>query len=87
MSHKILTDILIDAQCLEEKANQGLWIARDERNHLALFNGKPEYKPGSWSKLKYWQSSHGRYIIDLPEDYFPEVTFENSPKRIILTLE
>jgi hypothetical protein len=85
MSYKILTDILINSQCLEEKAKQDLWIARDERNHLAIFKGKPEYKPGS---VKYWQpSSLGHYIVDLPEDYFPEVTFENSPKRIILTLE
>ena len=55
-----------------------LWIARDEIG-LGLYDTEPflEYD-GSWSSSGNW------YEID--EKLFPEVTFENSPKRVELKL-
>ena len=55
------------------------WIVRDERGFLFLYDDEP-YVNG----YGRWKTSGNYYLID---DYlFPEVTFENSPKRVQLKL-
>lgn len=57
-----------------------LWIARERNNALWLWKKKPFYnrKRGCWD---------GELFFYAIEDYlFPEVTFENSPKKVELKL-
>lgn len=63
-----------------------MWIARDERGELNMFTEKPV-------KLKYDSngivynffdcSKKGRRYA-LSRDRFPSITFENSPKELVL---
>ena len=65
-----------------------MWIARDRvgigmgfHPQLALFEKKPfisDIKEGMWF-------TRGHYYV-LPKDWFPEVTFENSPMEVELKL-
>lgn len=58
-----------------------LWIARD-RDGLTLFRTKP-------LKLEdcNFFAQQGEYgYLPLDKNYFPEVTFENSPKKVELKL-
>ena len=55
-----------------------LWIARDKSGLLCLYDKKPTFDGD------YWVSSDSWSFLDL--EYFPEVTFENSPKEIELKL-
>jgi hypothetical protein len=58
------------------------WIARDNEDHvrrLWLFTDKPQLNViGSW-----WSRSKS---FNIPNDLFPQITFENSPKRIELKI-
>jgi hypothetical protein len=61
------------------------WIARDKRNapneySLWAFNEKPTNKDNSG----IWVG--GVEILALPSKLFPEITFENSPKRVELKI-
>lgn len=58
-----------------------LWIARDKSDLLTVYNEKPELHYG-----KYWDGDYGTQAIDVPEEMFPEVTFENSPQEVELIL-
>jgi hypothetical protein len=74
-----------------------LWLARDENNILHLFSSKPvRYSYGTFY-VKNSDKSDTFYIeddltyewagsacVELPDDSFPEVTWENSPKKLIL---
>ena len=62
-----------------------LWIARDESGRLYVYRGKPEmgkrcffpqYKVVCIDKRLYDD------FMRLPDDYYPEVTWENSPKKL-----
>lgn len=60
-----------------------LWIARDKDNTLCVYNNKPTLSKeadGLWICDKFTT------VNTLSEDYFPEVTFENSPKQVELKL-
>jgi hypothetical protein len=62
-----------------------LWIARDkEKNdgepNLFLFTEKP-VKRGDYFY------NEGNFYTDIPNKMFPEVTFENSPMKLTLTIE
>lgn len=59
-----------------------LWIARDEHGYLGLYKSEPKYKEFKHG-IKDW---HGGFIGLLDSDFFPEVTFENSPQQIELKL-
>ena len=56
-----------------------LWIARDKNGQLFLFEVKPHIEDqDTWycdDYSNYWQ---------IPEELYPEVTFENSPRRLII---
>ena len=55
-----------------------LWVARD-KDGLTLFEDKPDYH-------NLTNIFRGKVYAYLPEDSFPEVTFEKSPMEIELKL-
>jgi hypothetical protein len=57
-----------------------LWIARDLDKQLKMFPSKPcLFFTGIWYVS-------GERLIPMPEKMFPQLTFENSPKRIELKI-
>ena len=60
-----------------------LWIARDKDNTLCVYNNKPTLSievDGLWICDKF------TIVNTLSSDYFPEVTYENSPMEVELKL-
>ena len=55
------------------------WVARDRDGGLKLFDGEPlkleDIFVQRWSFDEMW---------NLPEDLFPKVTWENSPKMVLI---
>ena len=60
-----------------------LWIARLSINLLYVYGEKPEKQI---TKAGYSVFTLKGAILELPEEWFPEVTFENSPKEVELKL-
>lgn len=63
-----------------------LWIARDKDGYLCLYGKKPKLSEeieGNWVCSQYDDPVN---IIILPFEYFPEVTFENSPQQVEISL-
>lgn len=58
-----------------------LWIARSLDNSILLCTEKMSFD----KQFKEWGSYYGSFLR-LPEEYFPEVTFENSPQQVELKL-
>ena len=59
-----------------------LWIARNPNGKIGLYKGKPSWCLGI---LEYnW--NYGGFIGYLHSSTLPEVTFENSPQEVELTL-
>lgn len=58
----------------------GVWIARDKNGTLAIFENKPFLDIDDAWYCEY--ECDGFSIIN--KDMFPEVTFENSPKQLII---
>lgn len=58
-----------------------LWIARDKNGALALYTVKPTL----WYNKQY-EGTYDSQMIDLDEELFPEVTFENSPQQVEIKL-
>lgn len=57
------------------------WIARCKGGLLYIFDNIPvKHEEG------YWTSQRGYYDLELNSRLFPEVTWENSPKRVELKL-
>lgn len=57
-----------------------MWIARDKDGTLALHESEP-YCP-----FNTWHNTNQEFYLDLDNNLFPEVTFENSPQQIELKL-
>lgn len=57
------------------------YITRDKSGILMV----SEKEPKLWENKKEYVVEDGEYMI-LPEDEFPEVTFENSPMKVELKL-
>lgn len=55
-----------------------LWIARDENKSLYVFNGKPAKYTHEFGA----DANHPLFNWQLPTELFPEVTWENSPKKL-----
>ena len=55
--------------------NTGLWLARNLDDALFCHTCKPTCKAG------YWYST---YMMIVDPEWYPEVTFENSPKKLKL---
>ena len=58
-----------------------LWIARNKSGALFLYGEKP-IKAEEWGEFAYVS---GRYI-HLKNKLFPEVTWENSPRKVKIEL-
>lgn len=63
------------------KINMSSYIARDKDNSLNLFNFKPKKcnKTGKWLAQTHWTK-----VMELDQNKYPEVTWENSPLKIEL---
>lgn len=75
------------------------YLARDSRGELTLFNEKPYKKKWEcnkefpkhfiefygWSTKQYDEFGIGFLVVD--SNLYPEVTFENSPKKITFKIE
>ena len=62
-----------------------LWIARDKDETLWLFKEYP-IKKGEIFYPTIDTTGKFTYYRSMPEDIFPEVTFENSPREVELKL-
>lgn len=59
-----------------------MWIARDKQGILLLFRDKPR------RVLEMFCGSNGHgYMCRLPNEMFPNVTWDNSPFEVELTLK
>ena len=70
------------------KSIKKLWIARDENGALFLYDEKPHLKeenPFLSVGVKYKEWIGGRFFC-IDDNLFSEVTFENSPKEILMIL-
>lgn len=64
-----------------------LWIARDGDGSLYLFDDEPVLRGNDNTDYLYFESKDlMKVFIKLPRDYFPEVTFENSPQQVEIKL-
>ena len=61
----------------EEKTIDG-WAARDKSGIVCLYRIKPTRFNEYWS---------GGYIVSLPNNYFPEVTWESEPKKVKIIIK
>ena len=63
---------------VEDAFDMGIWIARNhpQNGMLGLYHGKPV-------RTKYcWEPTGDMRILD--PQWFPEVTWENSPKELVI---
>lgn len=58
-----------------------LWAARNKNNALVLFTEEPILYYN-----EYYEGPYKSQRIDLDEELFPEVTFENSPQQVEVKL-
>lgn len=58
-----------------------LWIARNLDDSILLCTEKMYFD----KQFKEWASYYGSFLR-LPKECFPEVTFENSPKKVKIGL-
>lgn len=58
-----------------------LWVSRNKNNRLALFTEEPILYYN-----EYYEGPYKSQRIDLDEDLFPEVTFENGPQQVEISL-
>lgn len=65
-----------------------LYIARDKDNSLSLCTHKQVYDDflKSWEEPTEYYNDDYSFHAYIPEDLFPEVTFENSPQEVELKL-
>ena len=65
-----------------------LYIARDKDNSLSLSTHKPIYDEffDTWEEPNEFYDDYSFHAY-IPENLFPEVTFENSPKEIELIIK
>lgn len=57
-----------------------VWIARDKNGSLAIFDSEPILDDNEWFSSEPFA---GEYSC-INNEMFPEVTFENSPKQLII---
>lgn len=62
-----------------------LWIARDEDGDLFLYNQKPSILKTGVDPWDCFQAPNKEFL-SIPNELFPEVTFENSPQEIEINL-
>ena len=57
------------------------WIARDKDGSLSIFKNEPFLSVGGWKVIG---GDEMLFISD--SDSFPEITYENSPKKVKIEL-
>lgn len=62
---------------MEEKV---LWIARDKDNSLFIYSKKPIKNYNSY----IYAAEDDLDSTSISEELYPEITFENSPKQLII---
>ena len=60
-----------------------LWIARDLSNNLSLFSNKPKSQFVDNYSKQIWV---GDVVADVKTDLFPEISYVNSPRQIVIKL-
>ena len=60
-----------------------LWIARLSIDLLYAYNEKPDKQTFKSGDFEFTLKGA---ILELPEEWFPEVTFENSPQQVEIKL-
>lgn len=55
-----------------------LWISRDKNGTLILHESKP------YCLYSVWHNCNQEFILE--NDFFPQVTFENSPQEVEIKL-
>lgn len=90
-SKKCKVDPDEERNCTEANAieSRELWIAREKWGDLYIYLAKPHFD-GKWSR-ECWtvhddtpRFPDGFRSLALPSFLYPEITFENSPKKLIL---
>ena len=59
---------------------QVLWIARDKDNSLFIYSKKPINNYNCY----IYAAEDDLDSTSIPEELYPELTFENSPKQLII---
>lgn len=63
------------------------WIARDGDGNLCLFDDEPVLRGNDNIDYLYFDSLDStKGYIKLPRDYFPDLTFDNSPQQVEIKL-
>jgi hypothetical protein len=69
---------------LKEAESEELWIARDrDDDRIYLY----EDNPACDEECGMFYECDNDFIIELPKESFPEVTFENSPQKIKIIIK
>lgn len=64
---------------MKQSTENVLWIARDKNKSLYLYDKKP------FRREVHFYAENDAWACYLDSSLYPEVTFENSPKQLILT--
>lgn len=59
---------------------KSIWIARDKDGTLTIFDDKPILDCDNW----YNEDEYAGNFSIIASTFFPEITFENSPKELII---
>lgn len=59
-----------------------LWIARDKNGCLWVYESQPILNSGKEYFVVIEENFGNSLCAELPKEWFPEVTFENSPKQV-----
>lgn len=62
-----------------------VWIARDENGSLNMYTEEP-YRQIRYGKKGYFVPTEESNFILLPHNWFPEIRWEDRPKKFRLTL-
>lgn len=73
-----LSDLNLNNSAKKQTVTIDAWVARDDNNLISLYEEKPS------KKVSFYV---GRFWALLREEDFPSVTFENSPKKVKVTIE
>ena len=63
-----------------------LWIARNKKGGLCLFYGEPEALPEYGCFVEGCYPGEKVDSMCLPNEWFPSVTWENSPQKVTVEL-
>lgn len=67
-----------------EETTIKFWIARDKVGRIGLYRNKPTWRVSKATGIEDWHD--GMFGLFFNDDDFPELTFENSPQQVQITL-